>query len=143
MTNDEDRIDAFCVYVGTAGCFLGATRALRQRIPQLHRVVIEPAESPVISGGSPGIHHIEGGGAGFVPPQLRPDAFDEVQTVTTADALDMARRATREDGIFSGPSTGANLVVARRLAVRLGPGARVATIQVDSGLKYLGGSVYR
>jgi cysteine synthase A len=139
----EDRIDAFCVYVGTAGCFLGATRALRERIPQLHRVVIEPAESPVISGGSPGTHHIEGGGAGFVPPQLRPDDFDEVQTVTTADALDMARRATREDGIFSGPSTGANLVVARRLAVRLGPGARVATIQVDSGLKYLGGSVYR
>jgi cysteine synthase len=139
----EDRIDAVCLYVGTAGCFLGTTRALRERIPQLHRVVIEPAESPVISGGTPGTHRIEGGGAGFWPPQLNRDDFDEVQTVTTDDAIEMARRAAREDGIFSGPSTGANLVVARRLAARLGPEARVATVQVDSGLKYLDGPVYR
>jgi cysteine synthase A len=142
-TQLDDRIDAVCLYVGTAGCFLGTTRALRDRIPKLHRVVIEPAESPVISGGAPGTHHIEGGGAGFWPPQLSRDDFDEVQTVTTDDAVEMARHAARENGIFSGPSTGANLVVARRLATRLGPGARVATIQVDSGLKYLGGSVYR
>jgi cysteine synthase A len=139
----DDRIDAFCLYVGTAGCFLGTTRALRERLPNLHRVVIEPAESPVLSGGAPGTHHIEGGGSGFWPPQLTRDAFDEVQMVTTPDALDMARRAARNDGIFSGPSTGANLVVARRLASRLGPDGRIATIQVDSGLKYLGGSVYR
>jgi cysteine synthase len=139
----EDRIDAVCLYVGTAGCFLGTTRALRERIPQLHRVVIEPAESPVISGGTPGTHRIEGGGAGFWPPLLIAADFDEVQTVTTDDAIEMARRAAREDGIFSGPSTGANLVVARRLAASLGPEARVATVQVDSGLKYLGGPVYR
>jgi len=139
----DDRIDAVCLYVGTAGCFLGTTRALRERLPNLHRVVIEPAESPVLSGGAPGTHHIEGGGSGFWPPQLTRDDFDEVQTVTTRDALDMARRAARKDGIFSGPSTGANLVVAGRLASRLGPDARIATIQVDSGLKYLGGSVYR
>ena len=142
-TQLDDRIDAVCLYVGTAGCFLGTTRALRDRIPKLHRVVIEPAESPVISGGAPGTHHIEGGGAGFWPPQLERDDFDECQAVTTDDAVEMARHAARENGIFSGPSTGANLVVARRLANRLGPGARVATIQVDSGLKYLGGSVYR
>jgi cysteine synthase A len=139
----DDRIDAVCLYVGTAGCFLGTTRALRERLPNLHRVVIEPAESPVLSGGAPGTHHIEGGGSGFWPPQLTRDDFDEVQTVTTPDALDMARRAARKDGIFSGPSTGANLVVAGRLASRLGRDARIATIQVDSGLKYLGGSVYR
>jgi len=138
----DDRIDAVCLYVGTAGCFLGTTRALRERLPNLHRVVIEPAESPVLSGGAPGTHHIEGGGSGFWPPQLTRDDFDEVQTVTTRDALDMARRAARKDGIFSGPSTGANLVVAGRLASRLGHDARIATIQVDSGLKYLGGSVY-
>ena len=74
---------------------------------------------------------------------VHPQDFDEVQTVSTEDAVAMARRAAREDGIFSGPSTGANLTVALRLAARLGAGARVATIQVDSGLKYLGGSTYR
>jgi cysteine synthase len=142
-TQLHDQVDAICLFVGTAGCFLGTTRALRERIPKVHRVVIEPAESPVLSGGAPGTHHIEGGGAGFWPPLLTPADFDEVQTVTTPDAAEMARRAAREDGIFSGPSTGANLVVASRLAARLGPDARVATVQVDSGLKYLGGPTYR
>jgi cysteine synthase A len=138
-----DRLDAMCMYVGTAGSFVGTARALRERIPVVHRVVIEPAESAVISGGPAGTHRIEGGGVGFWPPQLTAQDFDEVQTVTTEEAIAMARRAAREDGIFSGPSTGANLVVALRLAGRLGPGARVATVQVDSGLKYLGGATYR
>lgn len=139
----DDRLDAICLYIGTAGCFLGTTRALRERLPDLRRVAIEPAESAVLSGGAPGTHHIEGGGIGFWPPQLTREDFDEVQTVSTEDAVAMARRAAREEGIFSGPSTGANLTVALRLATRLGQGARVATVQVDSGLKYLGGSTYR
>ena len=139
----EDRLDAFCAYVGTAGCFLGTTRALRERFPALHRVAVEPAESPVLSGGPPGTHRIEGGGVGFRPPLLDEDALDEVQTVSTDEAMAMARRAARSDGIWGGPSTGANLVVALRLAERLGPGRRVATLQVDSGLKYLGGATYR
>lgn len=138
-----DRLDALCLYVGTAGCFLGTSRALRERIPNVHRVVIEPAESAVISGGPPGTHRIEGGGSGFWPPLLSRDDFDEVQAVSTEDAWGMARRAAREGGIFSGPSTGANLTVAVRLAERLGPGARVATVQVDTGLKYLAGDLYR
>jgi cysteine synthase A len=132
-------LSAFCAYVGTAGCFLGTTRAL---MPPVHKVVVEPAESAVLSGGSPGTHHIEGGGVGRRPPQLHPSDYDEVIAVPEADAFAMARRAAREDGIFSGPSTGANLVAALRLAKRLGPGHKVATVQVDTGLKYLAGSVY-
>jgi cysteine synthase len=136
------RIDAVCLYVGTAGCFLGTTRAIRERLPTLHRVVVEPSESAVLSAREPGTHRIEGGGVGFVPPQLRRDDFDEVIAVSTADAFAMARRAAREDGVWSGPSTGANIVGAVSLARRLGEGPRVATIQVDSGLKYLAGELY-
>jgi cysteine synthase A len=135
-------IDAFCCYVGTAGCFLGTTAALRQRLPQLHRAVVEPAESAVLSGGEPGTHHIEGGGIGRQPPMLQRDDFDEVVAVAEADAFTMARRAAREFGIFGGPSTGANLVAAGQIARRLGAGRRVVTVQVDSGLKYLNGTLF-
>ena len=138
----EGRIDAFCAYIGTAGCFVGVTRELRRSIPDLHRVAIEPAESPVLSGGQPGTHRIEGGGSGFRPPLLADDDVDEVVAVSTADAFAMARRAAREEGLWSGPSTGANLVVALELARRLGPGRRVVTPLVDSGLKYLAGELY-
>jgi len=135
-------ISAFCSYVGTAGCFLGTTRALTAGAPRLHRVVVEPGESAVLSGGPPGTHHIEGGGIGHRPPLLDAADYDEVIAVPEAEAFAMARRAAREDGIFSGPSTGANLVAALTIARRLGPGNRVVTVQVDSGLKYLAGSTY-
>ena len=138
----DGRLDAVCIYVGTAGCYLGTTRALRVRLPSIHRVAVEPAESPVLSGGPAGTHRIEGGGAGFVPPQLSTDEIDEVIAVSTADAFAMARRAAREDGVWSGPSTGANIAAALSVARRLGEGGRVATIQVDSGLKYLAGELY-
>jgi cysteine synthase A len=138
----DGRLDAWVAYVGTAGSFLGVTRALRERLPALERIVVEPAESAVLSGGLPGTHRIEGGGIGSVPPQLHPDDFDAVEAVSTADAIAMARRASRQEGVWSGPSTGANLVAALRVARRHGPGRRVATILVDSGLKYLGGEVY-
>jgi cysteine synthase A len=138
----DGRMDAFCAYIGTGGCFIGATRELRRTLPDLLRVAIEPAESPVLSGGSPGTHRIEGGGSGFRPPLLRDDDVDEVEVVSTEDAVAMARRAACEEGLWSGPSTGANLVVALGLARRLGPGKRVVTPLVDSGLKYLAGDVY-
>jgi cysteine synthase len=132
-------ITAFCSYVGTAGCFLGVSRALTAALPGIHRVVVEPAESAVLSGGPPGTHHIEGGGIGQRPPLLSTTDYDEVIAVPEAEAFAMARRAARAEGIFSGPSTGANLIAALTLARRLGPGHRVVTIQVDSGLKYLAG----
>ena len=138
----DGRVDAFCAYVGTAGCFVGVTRRLRESLPEVERVAIEPAESPVLSGGEPGTHRIEGGGSGFWPPLLERADFDQVVTVRTADAFAMARRAAREEGLWSGPSTGANLTVALDLARRLGPGKRVVTPLVDSGLKYLGGDLY-
>jgi cysteine synthase len=135
-------IEALCSYVGTAGCFLGSSRALAVKLPGLHRVVVEPAESAVLSGGAAGTHHIEGGGIGHWPPLLGPEDFDEVVAVPEADAFAMAREAARTEGIFSGPSTGANLIAALGLARRLGAGHRVVTVQVDSGLKYLAGSLY-
>ena len=136
-------ISAFCSYVGTAGCFLGVSRALAGVLPHVHRVVVEPAESAVLSGGPPGTHHIEGGGIGYRPPQLHPADYDEVIAVSEAEAFQTARHAARADGIFSGPSTGANLAAAAAgTARRLGPGHRVITVQVDSGLKYLAGQLY-
>jgi cysteine synthase len=138
----DRRIDVFCAYVGTAGCFVGVTRELRRALPALKRVAIEPAESPVLSGGEPGTHRIEGGGTGFWPPLLERDDFDEVMAVSTEDAFAMARRAAHEEGLWSGPSTGANLTVALELARRLGPETRVVTPLVDSGLKYLAGDLY-
>jgi cysteine synthase A len=138
----DGRIDAFCAYVGTAGCFTGVTRRLRAELPELRRVAVEPAESAVLSGGEPGTHRIEGGGAGFWPPLLERDDLDEVRAVSTDAAFAMARRAAREEGLWSGPSTGANLTVAVDLARELGEGKRVVTPLVDSGLKYLGGSLY-
>ena len=138
----DGRIDAFCAYVGTAGCFVGVTRELRSELPHLVRVAVEPAESPVLSGGEPGTHRIEGGGAGFWPPLLERDDLEEARPVSTEEAFSMARRAAREEGLWSGPSTGANLAVALGLARELGPGKRVATPLVDSGLKYLAGDLY-
>jgi cysteine synthase A len=136
-------IAALCLYVGTAGCFIGVSQALRTVHPRLERIAVEPAESAVLSGGRAGTHRIEGGGAGFRPDLLGDDDVDGVIAVSTEEAFAMARRAAREEGVFSGPSTGANLVAALRTARRLGPGHRVVTAQVDSGLKYLAGGVYR
>jgi cysteine synthase len=138
----EEPPDAFCSYIGTAGCFLGVTRELRASAPEVLRVGVEPAESAVLSGGTRGTHHIEGGGAGFWPPLLGKDDLDEVIPVSDADAFAMARRAASQEGLISGPSTGANLAAATILAKRLGAGKRVVTAQVDSGLKYLAGSLY-
>ena len=135
-------VSAFCSYIGTAGCFLGVSRALAAALPRLHRAVVEPAESAVLSGGPPGTHHIEGGGTGQRPPQLWPADYDEVIAVPEAGAFATARQAARDEGIFSGPSTGANLAAALDIARRLGPGRRVITMQVDSGLKYLTGQLY-
>jgi cysteine synthase A len=132
-------VDAFCGYVGTAGAFLGATRAMREHQKNMRRVAVEPAESAVLSGHAAGTHHIEGGGIGYWPPQLKETDFDEVIAISDKEAFDMARHAARKHGIFSGPSTGANLAAAQQVAAR---GSRVVTVQVDSGLKYLSGPPY-
>ena len=137
------RVDAFVQIVSTAHSIHGTARALRAYNPQIHVVAVEPAESAVLSGKPSGSHKIEGVGIGFVPPLWKPAEVDEILTVTTDDAKEMARRLAREEAIFAGPSTGANVVAALRVAERLGPQATVSTIVVDSGLRYLSTDVFR
>jgi cysteine synthase len=136
-------VDAFVQTVGTAHSLHGSTHALRRHNPRLRVVAVEPAESPVLSGGASGAHNIDGIGIGFVPPLWRSADVDEILTVTTAEAKALARRLACEEAIFAGTSTGANVVAALRLAARLPPGATVATIAVDSGLRYLSTDLYR
>jgi len=135
-------VDALCSYIGVGGCFIGSTTAIRERWPDLLRVIVEPDESAVVSGRPPGTHRIEGGGVGFVPPLITPDSFDRVETVSTGEAMATAREMARAEGVWTGPSGGANVRTAIRLASELGPGHRVVTIQPDSGLKYLAGALY-
>jgi cysteine synthase len=136
-------VDAFVQAVGTAHSIHGSAHALRLHNPHLKVIAVEPAESAVLSGRPAGAHNIEGIGIGFVPPLWRPAEVDEILTVPTAEAKAMARRLAREEGLFAGTSTGANLVVALAVAQRLGPKATVATIAVDSGLRYLSTDVFR
>jgi len=137
------RVDAFVQVVGTAHSIHGAARALRKQRPAIHVAAVEPAESAVLSGKPTGSHKIEGIGIGFIPPLWEPKEVNEILTVTTEEAKAMARRLAREEGIFAGTSSGANIVAAIRVAERLGPKATVATIMVDSGLRYLSTDLYR
>src|SRR5947207_4827824 len=100
-------------------------------------VAVEPAESPVLSGGQSGAHKIDGIGAGFVVPLWQQGIADQIERVSTADAVAMALRLAREEGIFAGTSTGANVIAALRLAEQLRPEATVVTIMCDTGMKYL------
>ena len=136
------RIDAFVHAVGTAHSIHGAAGAIRAHGTELHVTAVEPAESAVLSGGVTGSHKIEGIGIGFIPPLWEPDQVDEIQTVATDDAIAMARRLAREEGLFAGASSGANVVAALRVAERLGPEATVVTILCDSGLRYLSTELY-
>jgi cysteine synthase A len=136
-------IEAFCGGVGTAGMLMGVSHALREANTQTRIVALEPATSAVISTGTPGTHHIEGIGVGFVPPLLDKDYYDEVRGIDEAEAQQMARRLAREEGIFSGTSTGLNVVGALQLAQELGAGHTVFTVAVDTGLKYLAGDLYK
>ena len=142
-TQTDGKVDAFVHAVGTAHSIHGAARALRAHGAPIHVTAVEPAESAVLSGGPSGSHKIEGIGIGFMPPLWEPDEVDEIQTVTTSDAMMMARRLARNEGLFAGSSSGANVVAALRVAERLGSDATVVTILCDSGLRYLSTDLYR
>jgi cysteine synthase A len=142
-TQTDGAIDAFVHSIGTAHSIHGAGRALRAHRPSLEVVAVEPAESPVLSGGPSGSHRIEGIGIGFLPPLWHPEEVDEILSVSSDEAMAMARRLAREEGIFAGTSTGANVVAALRVAERLGAAATVATLVVDSGLRYLSTELFR
>ena len=139
----EGRVDAFVHGVGTGASLRGVATVLKERKPAVRTVAVEPAESPVLAGGAPGPHKIEGVGVGYVPPLWEPSLVDGIEAVATADAKEMARRLAREEGLFAGTSSGASVVAALRVAERLGPGATVVTLLCDSGLKYLSTDVYR
>ena len=141
-TQSGGRLDAFVQSVGTAQCITGVANALRAHSPAMRIAAVEPAESPVLSGGAPGAHKIEGVGPGFVPPMWKPGLADEVLRVSTVEAKAMARRLAKEEALFAGTSTGANVVAAIQVARQLGPRGTVATLACDSGLKYLSTDLY-
>jgi cysteine synthase A len=132
-----ERIDGFVQSVGTAASLRGNAEALRDCNEDITIVAVEPSESPVLSGGPAGAHKIDGVGAGFVVPLWRTDIADAIERVSTEEAVAMALRLAREEGLFAGTSTGANVIAALRLAERLGPKATIVTVMCDTGLKYL------
>ena len=139
----KGEVDAFVHCVGTAASLRGVAAVLKRHKPGVKIVAVEPAESAVLSGGQAGPHKIEGVGIGYTPPLWEPALVDEILAVKTDDAKDMARRLAREEALFAGTSSGANVVASLEVAERLGPKARVVTLMADSGLKYLNTDVYR
>jgi cysteine synthase A len=136
-TQAGGRIDGFVQSVGTAASLRGIGEALRRRGHRIRIVAVEPAESPVLSGGPSGAHKIDGIGAGFVVPLWQEGIADRIEPVSTEAAAAMALRLAREEGLFAGTSTGANVVAALRVAERLGPEATLVTVMCDTGMKYL------
>jgi cysteine synthase len=131
------RIDGFVQSVGTAASLRGTGEALRRHDGRIQIVAVEPAESAVLSGGSAGAHKIDGIGAGFIVPLWQEGIADRIERVSTEDAKAMALRLAREEGLFAGTSTGANVIAALRLAEQLGPDAIVVAVMCDTGMKYL------
>jgi len=138
------RVDVLVAGVGTGGTLTGVTRRLRELNPALVAVAVEPSDSPVLSGGKPGPHKIQGIGAGFVPEILETDLISEVVTVGNDESMDMARRAVREEALFGGISTGAALVAAGRVASRPDmAGKRIVVVIPSFGERYLTSDLYR
>jgi cysteine synthase len=136
-------VSAFTHSIGTSASLQGVATVLRRHHPGVRIVAVEPGESAVLSGEAPGAHRIEGIGIGYAPPLWDSRLVDEIVPVPTADAEAMARRLTSQEGLFAGTSSGANVIGAIQVGERLGPGATVVTLLVDSGLKYLSTDVYR
>jgi cysteine synthase len=130
-------IDGFVQSVGTAASLRGLAERLRTRNQNIKVVAVEPEESPVLSGGEPGAHKIDGIGAGFVVPLWERSIADGIGRVSTNEAIEMAFRLAREEGVFAGASTGANVISALRLAEQLPPGGTIVTVMCDTGMKYL------
>ena len=138
----EGRIDAFVYGSGTGGTITGVGRYLKERLPQVQVIAVEPARSPVLSGGQMGQHQFQGMGPGFIPPNLDRSLLDRVITVYEEDAFPLARRLAREEGLMLGMSSGAIAWAAIQVAEELGPGRRVVCISPDSGARYLSTSLY-
>ena len=136
------RIDAFCGAVGTGGMLKGVSRALREGAGHVRVVALEPLSSPALSEGRGGAHGVEGIGTGSVPPHMADRPYDDVRAIDESQARAMAKRLAREEGLLVGTSSGLNIAAAVQLAREYGHGRVVATVAVDTGLKYLAGDLF-
>ena len=132
----DGQIDAFVAGVGTGGTITGVGEVLKERRPSTQIIAVEPSGSPILSGGKPGPHKIQGIGAGFVPAVLNRAILDRIVTITDDEAYQMAKRLAREEALLVGISSGANVVAAMRVAEELGPGKHVVTVLPDRGDRY-------
>jgi len=138
----DNQVDALVSGIGTGGTITGAGQAIKEKNPDVLIVAVEPSDSSVLSGGEPGPHKIQGIGAGFVPDVLNTNIFTEIITVTNEQAMQTARELAREDGVFVGISSGANVFAARQVAAQMKPGQNVVTILCDTGERYLSTNIF-
>ena len=139
----DGKVDVFIAAVGTGGTITGVAEVIKSRKPDFEAIAVEPDASPVLSGGSPGPHKIQGAGAGFIPKNLNTECYQEVIRVTNDDAIAMARRAAREEGMLVGISAGANIFAALQVAARPEmAGKMIVTVGCDTGERYLSNPVF-
>jgi cysteine synthase len=143
IVEQMEQLDAFVSGIGTGGTISGAGSVLREKFPEIKIIAIEPTDSPVLSGGTPGPHKLQGLGAGFVPDTLNTDIYDEVIQVGTEEAFAASRRAAREEGILGGISSGAAIHAALEVGKKLGKGKKVLAIIPDNGERYLSTALYQ
>jgi len=143
LEQTSGRLDVFCGAVGTGGMLAGVARALRDGGSRARIVALEPSESPAMTQGHGGAHRVEGIATGSIPPHMSSRPQDEARAIDEAAGREMARRLAREEGLLVGTSTGLNIAAALELARELGTGRVVATVAVDSGLKYLAGDLFQ
>lgn len=138
----EGKLDAFVATAGTGGTITGTGEALRKMLPELFISVVEPAGSPVLSGGQPGSHKLVGTSPGFIPSILNTSIYDEIVKVTDEDAIETTKQLARREGLLVGPSSGASVWAAIQLARRLGPSKRVLCVAPDTGERYLSMNIF-
>ncbi len=138
----DNQVDALVAGIGTGGTITGVGQAIKEKNPDVLIVAVEPSDSSILSGGEPGPHKIQGIGAGFVPDVLDTNIFTEIITVTNEQAMLTARELAREDGVFVGISSGANVFAARQVAAKMKPGQNVVTILCDTGERYLSTNIF-
>ncbi len=143
LVEQVGHVDAYVGAVGSGGMLVGVSQALKAAGSKARVIALEPSTSPFLTTGKGGPHRVEGTAAGFWPPHLTKDMFDEVRVIDENDGRAMAKRVAREEGVFAGTSSGLNIAAAISLAHELGPGKVVATVACDTGLKYLAGDLYK